>query len=278
LGQSTIACAWARLTCWGCQLYVLYAEVAQRIGAAPWDSVTGAAQATNCAAGLLRNEVKYERVPVVCTLGDQAPVTVTALSTDSMSQLREKLANALNLLPHHDATAAVYDAGNDRLQDVDARSQLDRQGWCRVNTVAQLRVGASGPVRLEVGARPLSDRTLPPGRRLYHLDRRSSSADAPTEAQFLGLMRFRDAVQPAMDAWLQAALAVDDDAPPPPPIKFLLDFLDAQAAQHAVANPRIVQRWKHNALVHLLLVPLLERPQRLLNIRVSLAEQNRCVL
>ena len=121
----------------------------------------------------------------------QQPMAVEVLSTDSMSQVKDRLANLFNILPYQDETMAIYDSSNERLLDVDARSQLDRAGWCKVNTVGQLRLGPSSVLRLVLSARPISERALPPGRRLYHLERRASTADAPKEAQFRRLIAFR---------------------------------------------------------------------------------------
>ena len=80
-------------------------------------------------------------------------------------------------------------------------------------------------------------------------------------------------MQPSVDAALAPLLNFDDA--PPPALKLLLDFLDDQARALHVNNPRLLQRWKHNAVLHGLLMPIVEQPQRLLNIRLSLAEQNR---
>ena len=124
-------------------------------------------------------------------MDEQQPVVVEVLSTDSMSQVRDKLANAFNILPYQDESLAIYDQANDRLLDIDVRSQLDRSGWCRVNTVGQLRLGPATLVRVVLAARPLSERALPPGRRPYHLERRASTADAPSESLFRRLIAFR---------------------------------------------------------------------------------------
>ena len=124
-------------------------------------------------------------------MDEQQPVVVEVLSTDSMSQVRDKLANAFNILPYQDESLAIYDQANDRLLDIDVRSQLDRSGWCRVNTVGQLRLGPATLVRVVLAARPLSERALPPGRRPYHLERRASAADAPSESLFRRLIAFR---------------------------------------------------------------------------------------
>ena len=109
--------------------------------------------------------------------GLQLPVTVDnqaarvpVLSTDSVSQVRHKVADAFNVLPHMDASLALYDDANDRLMDVDASSVVDSvRGVCHVNTVAHLRLGPNTPVHVDTNARPLNERAVSAGRRLMHL-------------------------------------------------------------------------------------------------------------
>ena len=103
----------------------------------------------------------------------------------------------------------------------------------------------------------------------------ASTADSGRRPDLAGARTVppQDAIQPTVGTLLRRTLDFDDS--PPAALKLLLDFLDAQANTHGVGNPRLVQQWKHNAVLACLLLPILERPQRLLNIRVTLAEQNR---
>lgn len=246
------------------------------------------------------------RSQLLCSLEGETPVHIRVWSTDSMSQVKEKLLNAFRILPHHDGHAGLYDSSNRRLMDVDDRAERQRAGWCRVNTVGSLGLSSHDVLRLDLNVVPMHESVPPAGHRLFHLEKRMSSADAataPNEALCARLIAFRvwtreylavecaewcphkylcksslrhllqDAIKPAVDALVEVML--DTSAAPPPAFKLLLDFLDDKACEFSVPADIVNARWKPRAILHAALLPVVRWPQALLNVRINAATGNR---
>ncbi|XP_068780209.1 plexin-A3 [Struthio camelus] len=289
-------------------LFTLFCAIKQQVEKGPIDAVTGEARYSLSEDKLIRQQIDYRTLTLLCACPDPPggpAVAVKVLDCDTVTQAKDKLLDAVYRGVPHSLRPQAADldlewrgAGAPRvLQDEDGTSRVEGD-WKRINTLEHYQVPDGASVALlhrappgpplpgscaagphEAPRRGTLERDG--GTRLWHLVRAPDPPADPrgppergskmvSEIYLTRLLATKGTLQRFVDALLEAVLSAAPGAPALPlPIKYMFDFLDAQAARLHGADPDVPHAWKSNCLPLRFWVNVIKNPQFVFDVHKS---------
>ncbi|CAD6194251.1 unnamed protein product [Caenorhabditis auriculariae] len=191
------------------------------------------------------------------------------------------------------------------LQDVDATSRTESGGWKKINTLGHYNVPNNSILVLSTKPNSiynlslLSERSekstmslknsptmtrpwagtnsstaskdMDNGFKLYHLVKptehgpNDNQEKMVTEIYLTRLLMMKGTLQKFINDLLESIFSTRS-SPLPASIKYMFDFMDAQALEHGITDPEVVHAWKSNALPLRFWVNLIKNPHFLFDI------------
>ncbi|KAL1449698.1 hypothetical protein WDU94_002181 [Cyamophila willieti] len=285
--------------CAGKPLYMLFLAIKQQVNKGPIDVFTGEARYSLSEDKMIRHVFDYKPMTLKVRHNNEDYV-VKVLDCDSISQVKEKSLDTIDYTkPYsqrckkddHDLKWQTGNTGSLTLNDNDMTNQNDGE-WRKVNTLNHYRVPDGGRFSLVVRERnssilrntPLNQSTMKinttdPDKDLereWHLVKQHDNENQKkaersnklvSEVYLTRLLTTKGTLQNYVDDLFKIIFSTE--SPSLFAIKYMFDFLDKQAADHDITDPKIVHTWKSNALPLRFWVNLIKNPNFLFDIHKS---------
>lgn len=280
----------------GNALFMLHKALKHQMEKGPIDAVTAEARNTLSEDRLLRENIE----PTVLNLTvfeENRSVACKMLSSDSISQAKEKALDALYKNIAYSKRPSLYDAnlawktGTEtvlQLSDEDSSSVLE-DGWKRINTLEHYRIpdescfvlsrrSATEEESMETVAEYMSQqfgytlRSSNASVNIWHLvkhedNQNSKSTKVISEIFLTRLLSTKMIMDKYIKDLFEAIFQVDSSVPPV--VKYLYDFLDEAAQKHNITDYEVVHAWKSNSLLLRFWVNVITNPAFVFDISKS---------
>uniref|UniRef100_A0A672ISZ3 Plexin-A2 n=1 Tax=Salarias fasciatus TaxID=181472 RepID=A0A672ISZ3_SALFA len=279
--------------CAGEPLFMLYCAMKQQMEKGPIDAITGEARYSLSEDKLIRQQIDYKTLTLHCVNpeNENAPeVTVKSLNCDTVTQVKEKLLDAVYKGTPYSQRPKASDMDLEWrqgrmariiLQDEDVTTKIDND-WKRLNTLAHyqvLRISSDLVSMLRTASSPDSLRSRTPmitpdlesGTKLWHLVKNHDHSDQRegdrgskmvSEIYLTRLLATKGTLQKFVDDLFETIFSTAHRGSALPlAIKYMFDFLDEQADKHSISDSDVRHTWKSNCLPLRFWVNVIKNPQ-----------------
>ncbi|KAK7884789.1 hypothetical protein WMY93_027912 [Mugilogobius chulae] len=259
--------------CAGEPLFMLYCAIKQQMEKGPIDAITGEARYSLSEDKLIRQQIDYKTLTLHCVNPENensSEVTVKALNCDTITQVKEKLLDAVYKGSPYSQRPKASDMDLEWrqgrmariiLQDEDVTTKIDND-WKRLNTLAHYQSAFSYPMITP---------DLESGTKLWHLVKNHDHSDQRegdrgskmvSEIYLTRLLATKGTLQKFVDDLFETIFSTAHRGSALPlAIKYMFDFLDEQADKHSINDYDVRHTWKSNCLPLRFWVNVIKNPQ-----------------
>eukprot|EP00118_Oscarella_pearsei_P018948 m.198046 g.198046 ORF g.198046 m.198046 type:complete len:1425 (+) comp39553_c0_seq5:339-4613(+) len=293
----------------GSPLYTLYLAVKSQIDKGPVDAITGESRYALSEEKLLRQQIDFKEISCsILTPGQQQnAVKVRLLDVDTVSQAKEKCLDVVYKTTGVSSRPALHEVdlcvanqssmahqgqqGSLRLRDEDNSTKVD-SGWKRVNTLKHYNI-VDGTMLVLLPRDPMPnngkivdhtqmilasptrsasvDDDLGP--RVWHLIKQVETTTREhqkmvSEIYLTRMLSTKRIIQKFVDDVFDSMYAVSKV---PFALKYLYDFLDAQADLAGISDPDVLHTWKNNSVPLRFWMNVIKNPEFVFDVHKSVS-------